>query len=313
MVPDEHGHKTLTGGRKPAQPLAQEDIVRQLDAAILEHLDWMLRWNRSAVCKVKPPSDITSDHAHFLCGFGNWYDLHQQDPLVAQPAFEALALAHRDLHQNAAWLGQRAWKDAKIPVEEYDLLIEKVTRFTDLARKLLKAFQKVTSDLDPLTGTQTRQTMTKELMRERERSLRGGKPCVVAMGDLDHFKQVNDTHGHQAGDMVLRLVAAAFLEALRPYDRLYRFGGEEFLFCLPDATPEAARQALDRLRRRVEELHIPTGGGRVIHITCSFGIASLSGDIPVKTTMQRADKALYAAKEAGRNRVTIWTPEIGLG
>ena len=191
------------------------------------------------------------------------------------------------------------------------MLTEKVTRFTDLARKLLKAFQKATSDLDPLTGAHTRQTMTRELMRERERSLRSGKPCMLAMGDLDHFKQVNDTHGHQAGDMVLRLVAAAFLEALRPYDRLYRFGGEEFLFCLPEVTPEAAAQALERLRRRIEEVQVPIGGGRTIRVTCSFGIASLSGETPVKTAMQRADKALYAAKEAGRNRVMIWTPEIG--
>ena len=311
MVPDEHEHKTMRSGRYPAEPLTQEDIVRQLDAAILEHLDWMLRWNRSALCKVKPPGDIVSEHAHFLCRFGGWHDMHQDDPLVAQPAFEALALAHRDLHQHASWLLQRAWKDAKIPVEEYDVLVEKVTRFTDLARKLLKAFQKVTSDLDPLTGAQTRQTMTRELMRERERSLRSGTPCVVAMGDLDHFKKVNDTHGHQAGDMVLRLVAAAFLEALRPYDRLYRYGGEEFLFCLPDATPEAALQALDRLRRRIEKLQVPIGGGRTIGVTCSFGIAPLSGDVPVKTAVERADKALYAAKQAGRNRVTSWTPELG--
>ena len=148
MAASEQRYGQMRGGKEPPEPLTQEDIVRQLDAAILEHLDWMLRWNRSAVCKVQPAGDITSEHAHFLCGFGNWYDLHQHDPLVAQPAFEALALAHRDLHRNAAWLAARAWKDAKIPVEEYDVLVEKVTRFTDLARKLLKAFQKVASDLD---------------------------------------------------------------------------------------------------------------------------------------------------------------------
>lgn len=311
MAASEQRYGQMRGGKEPPEPLTQEDIVRQLDAAILEHLDWMLRWNRSAVCKVQPAGDITSEHAHFLCGFGNWYDLHQHDPLVAQPAFEALALAHRDLHRNAAWLAARAWKDAKVPVEEYDVLVEKVTRFTDLARKLLKAFQKVASDLDPLTGAHTRQTMTKELMRERERSLRSGKPCMVAMGDLDHFKKVNDTYGHQAGDMVLRLVAAAFLEALRPYDRLYRYGGEEFLFCLPDVSAEAAKQALERLRRRIEEMQVPIGGGRTIHVTCSFGIAALSGDSSVKTATQRADAALYAAKEAGRNRVITWTPDIG--
>ncbi|MBU0725097.1 MAG: diguanylate cyclase [Alphaproteobacteria bacterium] len=305
-----HSSGRRTAERGPPRALTHEDILRELDAAVSEHLDWMTRWHRSALCKVEPPVEIVSEQAHFLCSFGSWCDLHQLDPLVAQPAFAALYETHRELHQHAGWLAKRAWKDPKLPTQEYDALMEKVNRFIDQSRRLQKAFRKVVSDLDPLTGAHTRQDMMKDLMRERERAARGKTSCIVAMADLDRFKEVNDTHGHQAGDMVLRTVADAFLGILRPYDRLYRYGGEEFLVCLPDCTMETARTILDRLRVQIAALSIDIGGGRMLQVTCSFGMTPLSADAPLKTVIERADRALYAAKQAGRDRVLAWTAEM---
>lgn len=302
--------ETKPKGRDAQRPLTHEDILRQLDSAVAEHLAWMTRWHRSALCKVEPPTEIVSDHAHYLCGFGSWCDLHHDDPLVAQPAFSALIETHKALHQLAALLAKRAWKDPKVPAQEYDALMERVNRFIDQSHRLQKAFQKVASDLDPLTGAHTRQDMMKDLMRERERASRAKTSCIVAMADLDRFKAVNDTHGHQAGDTVLRQVSNTFLEILRPYDRLYRYGGEEFLFCLPECTVDAALTILDRLRRRIADLVIDIGGGRTLRVTCSFGVTPLSADAPLKAVIDRADRALYAAKEEGRNRVLVWTPEM---
>lgn len=112
--------------------------------------------------------------------------------------------------------------------------------------------REILEELDPLTGLHNRHAMERELERERERFLRTKHPCCIALGDLDHFKQVNDSYGHGVGDRVLEASADCFLRHLRPYDSLYRYGGEEFLFCLPDADLKSARKIIERLRLELE-------------------------------------------------------------
>jgi diguanylate cyclase (GGDEF)-like protein len=112
------------------------------------------------------------------------------------------------------------------------------------------------------------------------------------MLDLDHFKAYNDTHGHQAGDRLLKAAAAAWREVLRPGDLLARYGGEEFVAVLADCPPQEARAVAERLRRST-----PSGE------TCSIGVATWDGAEAVDALVRRADEALYAAKRAGRDRV----------
>ncbi len=285
-----------------------EQILSVLEEAEAEVQEWLRRWHRTVLAKsANPPKDLTSENAHFLTRFGAWYDLHKEDGLVDQAAFHTLAEAHKRMHDHARWLAARGVKDTKVPPEEYDAFMDKVDTFSTYAKRLSKAFRAALAELDPLTGVQNRQSMLAELEREKSRSRRSKHPVCLALGDLDHFKNVNDTYGHMVGDQVLAAAAEIFLSGLRPYDALFRYGGEEFLFCLPETTPAQAVVALDRLRERLDARPVQLAGGKTLPVTCSFGVAQMLPDSKVDEVIAQADAALYKAKRLGRNRVEIWT------
>jgi diguanylate cyclase (GGDEF)-like protein len=144
---------------------------------------------------------------------------------------------------------------------------------------------------DSLTGVPNRRAWDEELPRELARAARSGQPVCVALLDLDHFKRYNDRHGHQAGDRLLKEAAAAWQAAVRKTDLVARYGGEEFAILLPDCGLADAVEIAGRLRTAQ-----PEG-------TCSLGVAQWDGREDVTTLVARADRALYAAKEAGRDRV----------
>ena len=165
---------------------------------------------------------------------------------------------------------------------------------------------------DYLTGAANRKHLFHEGPRLVDVARRGGLPVSVLMFDLDHFKRVNDTHGHAAGDAVLKAFAALLHGSLRKSDLFARFGGEEFVVVAPNAGAVAAKELAERIRSAVELLAVPVDGASIA-FTVSIGVATLEpkgdeGDPPdpldpLAALLGRADEALYAAKSAGRNRV----------
>jgi diguanylate cyclase (GGDEF)-like protein len=126
------------------------------------------------------------------------------------------------------------------------------------------------------------------------------------MMDLDNFKAVNDRYGHPAGDQVLAASVQYLIKHLRPYDKVFRYGGEEFLLCMPYTELMPCHDRVKELNEGLAALEIEIGEKEPVHIFASFGITLLDPDIPVEKSIDRADKALYAAKAAGRNCVRIW-------
>jgi len=155
---------------------------------------------------------------------------------------------------------------------------------------------------DALTGAHNRLAMESDLVLAVETHRRSATPCGIAMLDLDNFKQVNDRFGHDQGDRVLVEFTRIARDACRKRDRLYRFGGEEFVMLLPSTAEDGVRAALDKLRRAVEaELKDPEGNP----VTVSAGAALLRGEREWGEWLARADSALYRAKGSGRNRVVL--------
>lgn len=155
------------------------------------------------------------------------------------------------------------------------------------------------SVIDGLTGMLNRRSLGARVQELTEQASMTGEPIGVIVGDLDHFKAVNDTHGHAVGDAVLVDVAYSIRKELRAFDLAYRLGGEEFLVVLPGATAAEAQEVAERLREAVERT--PAGG---LDVTMSFGVASSGGGpFDYERTFAAADTALYGAKQAGRNRV----------
>jgi diguanylate cyclase len=291
-----------------AAPEDSQEVLDVVSNAIEGHEKWLQRWTHAIICGTAPPREIVSDQAQYLGPFGSWLATHKGDALVDQPVFRELGEAHADMHAFGRYLALRAADGRAITPEEYDAFIGKVNAFNRHARRIRDAFQQAASVLDPLTGVHNRQTMMRDL--ERERALRTKSPLCIVLSDIDHFKQVNDSHGHAAGDTVLQAVAGRFLAFLRPYDSMYRYGGEEFLICLPNADIDTAETVIERLRQALAAEPVAADGGLKIAVTASFGVRMVEPGTNLKQTIEQADRALYAAKQGGRNRAVVWTPDL---
>ncbi|PAU51647.1 GGDEF domain-containing protein [Pseudomonas sp. PICF141] len=157
---------------------------------------------------------------------------------------------------------------------------------------------------DPLTDTGNRIAMDQTLEREIEMSRRHSQPLSLLMLDIDHFKQINDTYGHTAGDEVLKAVAASIKNQLRNVDMVFRFGGEEFLILLSNTSREAAAMVGERLRFAAQAQDY-MAEGKMIELTVSIGCSTLLAGESAESLLRRADSALYVAKREGRNRLAM--------
>jgi len=172
----------------------------------------------------------------------------------------------------------------------------------------LQATLKEQTIRDSLTGLYNRRYLDENLERELARARRDNLPLCMVMLDIDHFKDLNDTYGHPAGDEALRAVAASLHRNVRAQDIACRYGGEEFLILMPHMELAVAAERAERWRRAIEAIRIDAGGSE-IRLTASFGVAAYPGHggTPDELT-QSADLALYAAKGRGRNRVVVFDP-----
>lgn len=157
---------------------------------------------------------------------------------------------------------------------------------------------------DPLTGAGNRIAMEQTLQREIDMSRRHGQPLSLLMLDIDHFKSVNDTYGHAAGDHVLKEVAASIKQHLRNVDMVFRYGGEEFLILLSNTGRESAAMVGERLRYAAQASDYWAANTR-IELTVSLGCSTLLPGESAESVLRRADNALYVAKRAGRNRLAM--------
>jgi len=170
--------------------------------------------------------------------------------------------------------------------------------------KLLETRERLEEEVrtDFLTGLLNRRAMLDEVATEVDRFRRKGVPFCVVMGDIDHFKRINDLHGHDVGDLVLKRVADILRSRIRNQDRAARWGGEEFLFFLPETEQGGAMLLTEELRTRIEALK-EQASGKTIEVTMSFGVTCFEKDDSVDSCISRADGALLRAKRDGRNRV----------
>ena len=162
---------------------------------------------------------------------------------------------------------------------------------------------------DALTGLNNREAI-RDYMRKSDRALaEHPRPMAVLMADIDHFKAINDNHGHAAGDAVLAKVAAVLKADLREGDFLGRYGGEEFLIILPDVSPKQARCVAQRLCETVASCSTAIDDGTHVRVTISIGLAlaSRSDRKSTQDLLRAADNALYTAKRTGRNRISVAT------
>lgn len=272
--------------------------------ALTDHIGWLQRWYQAVLHHGDIPGPGTAD-----CPFQPWYLQAATGPFGDCDAFVPLGQAHDAVHARAGQITERVVAGHTVTTSDFETLMASVLAFGSAAQAVEREVWTVLASLDPLTGLANRRAMLNHLVSERDRSIRQKLPLCVALVDIDHFKKINDAYGHLRGDGVLRQVAGILSGAVRPYDTVYRYGGEEFLLCLPGTTLEAGAQILERLRQAIATILLEDASGAGTPVTATFGLAEIRADISVEDGIEHADRALYDGKRAGRNRVALY----GLG
>jgi len=284
--------------------------VAALDQALYVHEKWSESVYCSLICQLAPDERDLVENPHLRCPFGQWYYAQQGSNLGKHPGFIAVEFEHIQLHRLAAHLLTASSRGEIIPVRDYESFVSAMTRMRAEIISLRHEIVDGLTNLDPLTGATSRIGMLSKLRTQQELVKRELQSCTIAMMDLDHFKAINDNHGHQAGDTALVETVGWVLDNLRPYDELFRYGGEEFLLCEPETNLSAGHETIERLRVGIAALPIAINDGPPLRVTASFGLTLLDQDVPVEESIARADRALYRAKAQGRNRTQIWDPSL---
>lgn len=280
--------------------------IQTLEQGLIEHNKWVNDWHRSMLCGLPIDEVYLLKDGYRHCNFGKWYYNQYSQYFGNNKDFLLINKLHRSMHAIARVLSLKAKLGDKITKEEYDVFYENERKLSQLLHKLKDELRGNISKIDFLTGVPIRQPFFKTLSHELSRSLRTSQPCFIAMVDLDNLKNINDKYGHLSGDKVLKSTAQYLSNNLRPYDSMCRYGGDEFLICLPHTTQEIAKRILSRLQLGLDSLSIELDKGKSINITASFGAASMVSDTSINDIIARADEALYAAKGKGRDQISFW-------
>jgi diguanylate cyclase (GGDEF)-like protein len=284
-------------------PAALDELKHAVDC----HDLWTRQLSRTLACRLPPdPADLAPD-AHLHCRFGRWYQ-GAEASLHEFPDFVAIDAPHRAMHRAAATLLRISGRGEALSPAGYDRFAAALDRMRRRLHALIRELESRLYDLDPLTGAETRTRMLPALRDLVEMSRRQGAECCLSIMDLDNFKQVNDLHGHLAGDRMLAAVVRALKGSLRRNDKVFRYGGEEFLISLPWTGIEMACAVLERARARLAAKALLEEQAPGLRLTASFGVAVLDPGASIEQSIEHADQALYDAKAGGRNRVMAWEP-----
>lgn len=287
-------------------PNLMRDALTELGQASYNHDQWAERFHGTIISRRTPETADIADEPHRKCRFGQWYYSAPNEALHCHPGFVGIGIEHERMHRIAADLLRSSAAGRPITSKEYEDFVAARKRLSLEIATVRREFEEELNGLDPLTGIPGRMGMLTRLREQHEMAARHLQSCVIAMLDLDHFKVVNDSYGHPVGDQVLIRIAREMGENLRAYDKVYRYGGEEFLICLPGVDETLGFTILDRLRRELADLRHEAADQHPFAVTVSIGFCLLDPSVPVEQSISRADMALYAAKEAGRNCVAAW-------
>jgi diguanylate cyclase len=287
-----------------------QKVVAQLQEALHSHQEWHGALIRTLVCKLPVDKRDTHAESHKECRFGQWYYSDAPEKLRTHPGFVALGDEHQRMHHLARTLLVAVNAGSCTHPLDFDNFANSLERLRLEIAALERELEDSLFNRDNLTGAITRFGILPTLREQQELVKRRAQQCCVVMMDLDRFKEVNDLYGHLAGDRVLAASAKYLIGHLRPYDKVFRYGGEEFLLCLPYIELAHGRDRVQSLGEGLAAMEIDIGEGKAIHVSGSFGVTLLDPEVPVETAIDRADKAMYAAKVAGRNCVRVWEPAM---
>lgn len=283
-----------------------DNFIHELDAAVEAHLNWSRRVMRCAVLRSSPGEDVVAPLAHTLCRFGRWFVSQQEifEKLNAERA-RRLLVVHESMHDAirsicldilAGRAGQG--KDLDVFEKTQDELIHILAEFKT-------QFLATAVRHDHLTGLPLRYGLEEEFEELQRICRRNHFMLYVAMIDVDHFKDINDHYGHPVGDLALCHLVDTLKRNTRPGQPLYRFGGEEFLLLMQTRSAEEAALAARRLIDVVRATPVSVPQTGPLPLTVTMGMCWVPEGMEMYEAIERADRAMYEGKRAGRDRCVM--------
>ena len=226
-------------------------VLLQLDQALYNHDQWHESLLRNLVCRMPYDSRDVEKDAHRKCLFGQWYYDRAPDELRNHPGFNAMEIEHERVHRLAASLLMTESGGETISLLDYENFNNSINNLRLQLKTLKHEMEDLLYNHDPLTRAYSRIGILTKLRELQDLVKRNVQSCCVVMMDLDHFKLINDIHGHPAGDQVLAASADYIMAQIRPYDKLFRYGGEEFLISMPHTDSKSGLKIVERLREGI--------------------------------------------------------------
>ena len=303
---DPHFRLQIEGGTSLGDILP---LLKDLGTGLVNHSQWIKVLHRTLICNDTPEDNDLSDDAHHLCKFGKWYYDLSDSGFKDDPVFVETGVLHIEVHNKARELLKIKLSGKAVSSEAYDDFTDTANDFRVAVQNLQFSLISKVCAIDHLTGVWNRHAMSFMIEKEHERARRSGNVCVLAIMDFDDFKQINDKHGHIAGDRVLKTAMDFFVKRLRKYDIIFRYGGDEFLLLFPETNIDHATQLLERLRQELKNTPIKISESKTVNISVSIGMSVMDGQSSYDETIKLADLALIEAKSDGRDRVRVWNLE----
>ena len=280
-----------------------ETLSEDIKQSLSEHREWIRKLNIAIVSREKlVDKSFIAKESHLHCKFGKWITQILSDEAFQQGPFFKIDQLHKEIHSTARELIETIDHDPLNLVKKYKKFSAIQNVFFDELLLIFEFSVFNKHQFDVTTKLMNRRTVDTVLSHEHHLMQRNGDSnCCIVMADIDKFKNINDLYGHDVGDKVLEHTASILNESLRRHDTVARFGGEEFLFVLPDMDIAEAEKIIERIRITLSVSSIEQHGN-AIGVTASFGITQLCQTLDIKDSIKRADVALYQAKAWGRNR-----------
>lgn len=282
-------------------------VVQGLGKVVDDQISWLSQWHQvafyggqerqaRATALKSPPS------------FSYWMD---QAKLVLHSQYGVLKRLHElhdQLHTSARLVIMATPEGEALAINDYETVLNRFDAFVTTLRRLERAFSSSAAGMDPLTGLRTRSGLEEDFNREMNRLKNAKTPFIGVMVDPDHFREIQENHGHDShgnatGDRVLTALANGLLRHIRTYDDAYRFGNEKFFLLLKGLDSQTAMPVLERLRSNIAALEVVADNGKTIRLTASFGFAQTGEGDTLDMLLAKTEKALAHAKQAGGDTV----------
>lgn len=269
-----------------------ERILTTIEEALVLHEKWRENLQRTFACRLPPAQADMAEDAHQRCAFGHWFYSKGNSNLRNLAVFKKIGELHQAMHQSAREVCLKIKGTGQVAVEDYDQYLGSMSQFREELVGLQHRVSYTLQNIDSLTGAFNHTKLLPDLKAEQQQLKKSGAQYSLLLIDLD-LKEINKSHGREIGDKVLRMTILSIREALSPSDKIYRYGGAEFVICLPGKSTVDAELVKEMLLQKIGEALVHATGESATSLHIHYGIVELDHDAYLEELLGQSARSTY--------------------